>query len=164
MTQLHREAGKDALIRLRPKRIQDFEAKLETQSRNHRSELGTRRVGGVKPADAQPPTLASGVLSPFPLHTPFHHVQGFRLSALSIFHPSTSLNPRSHYSTHSTSSSTLLHIRITTISSTRHILDIIIDHRDDILSQFKVSERTRVVYFRQPASRIQPLREILSQS
>jgi hypothetical protein len=67
MTQLHREAGKDALIRLSPGPAQ---AKVGSSPRNHRSELGTRRVGGVKPSDAQPPTLASGVLfTPSPSHT-----------------------------------------------------------------------------------------------
>jgi hypothetical protein len=145
MTQLHREAGKDALIRLSPYPAQ---AKVGSSPRNHRSELGTRRVGGVKPSDAQPRPWRRVSFSPLPLHTPFHHAQGFRLSAFSIFLPSTSLNPRSHHPTHSTSS-TLLHTQITIISSTRHNLDIIIDHRGDILSQFKVSKRTRVVYFRQ---------------
>jgi hypothetical protein len=70
MTQRHRDAGKVALIRLRPGPIEDSEASGEPVARNHSPEAGTRRVGGVNPADAQPPTQRRvSLFTPSPSHT-----------------------------------------------------------------------------------------------
>jgi hypothetical protein len=75
MTQRHRDAGKVALIRLRPGPIEDSEASGNQLQGIIAQKLGTRRVGGVNPAGAQPRPSVGCPFSPLPLHTPFRHAQ-----------------------------------------------------------------------------------------